>query len=105
MPYVITTSSPMSPDEPDGFVNVSRIAVATLEEAWDKLPPGIPDTTLVRERFDLETVGSCQFGPLPDGTVIEVRPVDWPTITGPLPDTVNRESVTAVLRAFNAQHA
>lgn len=48
MPYTIT-------------IEQEHRAVATLDEAWDKLPPGIADTTLARERFALEESGHCTF--------------------------------------------
>jgi hypothetical protein len=105
MPYIITTGKRFNYSDAgvEGVQVESRTAVATLDEAWNKLPPGIPDTTLVRERFDLETVGLCQFGPLPDGTVIEVRQVGYVEIAAAVdnkPATWTSEQ--SILAAFNA---
>ena len=120
MPYIITTTA----DDPHvgtpamERVTVTRTAVATLDEARDVV------TGIVEEREPFshkvqETAGSNlsamresggTIGPLPDGTVIEVRPASWHELiaaNGGLcghPITAcDDESLAEVIAAFNAR--
>ena len=82
MPYVVTVKQRRENTDPplrqhELYAVQSRRAVAALDEAWDRAClPGIPDTTLVRERFALEEHGRCTIGPDRFGTMIEVESTD-----------------------------
>jgi hypothetical protein len=115
VPYIITTHTTTYAPSASGQwgatqrrTSQSSRAFATLDEAWEKLPPGIPDTTLVRELFALEENGRCAIGPLPDGTVIEVASVDWLDIYAALDassddfDGGGVDAEPAILDAYNA---
>ena len=113
MPYIITTTA----DDPHvgtpamERVTVTRIAVATLDEARDVV------TGIVEEREPFshkvqETAGSNlsamresggTVGPLPDGTVIEVRRVNWIDLGVPLGSAMYPVSEADALAAFNAR--
>jgi hypothetical protein len=87
VPYVITTHPGQSSDyetrgEHIAAVGLSRVAVATLEEAREMVFRVIDE----QERIDdlLSTYADAIFladggtvGPLPDGTIIEVERVGW----------------------------
>jgi hypothetical protein len=91
MPYIIETTIPGcgtrcgEPEECER-VTESRHAVATLEEArehavnaWYSREPGDRDEHSLARRdtcLRLPESGGT-IGPLPDGTVIEVKPVDY----------------------------
>jgi len=119
MHYIITTTA----DDPHvgtpamERVTVTRTAVATLDEARDVV------TGIVEEREPFshkvqETAGSNlsamresggTVGPLPDGTVIEVRRVRWSAIADELPEYMplfaDGGYNKAILAAFNGAHA
>jgi len=85
MPYIITTATPLR-GEPvhEPLDRITRTAVATLEEAreacydvlikLDNDPAPYFDAHFAVDNMD-DSGGSV--GPLPDGTVIEVRPTTW----------------------------
>ena len=114
MPYIITTTA----DDPHvgtpamERVTVTRTAVATLDEARDVV------TGIVEEREPFshkvqETAGSNlsamresggTVGPLPDGTVIEVRAVAWQDLA-PWPQPTDPPYRADIIAAFNGAHA
>lgn len=104
MPYIITTLHPWADANEPARRARTRTAVATLEEARAAIKRSVNAIGTPDDRFAAHHLPESggTIGPLPDSTVIEVRRVDWPAITGNLPDSVNRESATAVLAAFNA---
>jgi len=79
MPYVITTGTPWGRNlgARDKYAVTSRIAVATLDEArhaaW--MATDLADTDQGRFRTAIAhfPADGGTIGPLPDGTVIEVR--------------------------------
>jgi hypothetical protein len=99
MPYVITTRRngpdtyqahhgskfPCASCGEDGYISVphscSRRAVATLEEAIRAVRQFAPDDSRLVESGTYEDHAPLEdgftVGPLPDGTVIEVAPMDW----------------------------
>src|SRR6185503_6510246 len=70
MPYIITTSEPFNAAVHCTRPAFSRTAVATLDEARDYVHQH-------GATFSVASIGGSggTVGPLPDGTVIEVRPV------------------------------
>ena len=116
MPYIITTTGPRHVPFDDGDyidgTETTRIAVATLEEARDVV------TGIVEEREPFshkvqETAGSNlsamresggTVGPLPDGTVIEVRAVAWQDLA-PWPQPTDPPYRADIIAAFNGAHA
>lgn len=78
MPYIVTVNQPGCPPEAD------PTAVATIEEARDAAVDhitGTPNTadgewTLLQACQALAETGGV-VGPMPDGYVIDVRPVTW----------------------------
>jgi hypothetical protein len=114
MPYIIETHTPTGRRVQEGTVCAvtARTAVATLDEARTVAYRAVNDRT--------EFVGSrCGFfaaadvipesggtvGPLPDGTVIEVRQIGWWQLRRDAsrvkPDAVYM-SEAATIRTFNA---
>ena len=88
MPYIITTTYQRRPG-PLGTDLLSRHAVATLDEAreyaWETVKQiSGPSTATVANRAACESITERggTIGPLPDGTMIEVKPVSWPWIVG-----------------------
>jgi len=96
MPYVITTATPLR-GEPvhESLDRITRTAVATLEEAREAAAE-VAGTAysdewimahanrgtvapLIDAAWDLPESGGT-VGPLPDGTVIEVRRRSWPDL-------------------------
>jgi hypothetical protein len=79
-----------------------RRAVATLDEAHDYIGTMTDDDAVWNDaRHVIESGGT--IGPLPDGTVIEVRHVDWiamRTLAGRLP--VRTHDKPEVIDAYNA---
>jgi len=101
MPYVIRTGL----DGQDTRYH-SRTAVATLEEARETIAPTILAASPNHVWHLAESGGT--IGPLPDGTVIEVRQASWfelRRMTGRAPGESlgadARETRTNVLAAFN----
>ena len=74
MPYIITTSPASQQRRHCADTEVPRRAVATLDEARDY-------TFNARVNEDAQDeplpADGGSIGPLPDGTTIEVAPVDW----------------------------
>ena len=117
MPYVITTITrrPLHPDDtaPTDAESVSRRAVATLEEArdvWDAALTALGDSTGNYDSTpeDMPEPGGT-VGPLPDGTVIEVEPVDWMRIAHDagrmVPVGANPRAEREAIDAYNAGQA
>jgi len=121
MPYIITTINPQGAAEQDSdgrsyYVPTStRTAVATLDEARmvgvKALPAAMtiggagPNIAATKALYALPQAGGT-IGPLPDGTVIEVEPVDYQTLTDALRGdymTNASQSDADVVAAFNAQ--
>jgi hypothetical protein len=78
-PYIVTAKPPVQHVGPAGAVgNVwTTRAVATLDE--DEMERrGVPEPVRVEiHAANLKASRGGTVGPLPDGTVIEVAPVDW----------------------------
>jgi len=123
MPYIITThQSGLTAEEVarevahnptgHGFRGYSRTAVATLDEALSDV------STIVCNLMAGENFGQYQdqfraiadsggtFGPLPDGTVIEVRPVTYAALLDRIgvKFIASADPEAAACREFNAQH-
>jgi hypothetical protein len=130
MPYIITTGSKYRKDHSlecwplprggsapercncdfmDGF---TRTAVATLDEARDDVIARIecaenPDGPRLDSEWErahgMDESGGT-VGPLPDGTVIEVRRVEWATLNGEHGYTLHPSTQMAerILAAYNA---
>ena len=111
MPYVITTSN-MEAGTASGIArSQSRVAVATLEEArqsvWE-----IADERDTTGRDVEGPVLACRsltesggtIGPLPDGTIIEVKPILpsdlWRAVGQP--GDMHARGLDYLLHAFNA---
>lgn len=131
MPYIITThrhlDDPTAEFLPDALPGVSRRAVTTLEEARAALRKIVVDSAFDRGSTEgyphYEDIGGLiaesggTVGPLPDGTVIEVRPHAWYEIAtqagiveaGLLGAYAERDaeglSAQKILAAFNAREA
>jgi hypothetical protein len=130
MPYIITTGergcgSPCT-DEPGRdaceLVNVARHAVATLDEARETAYPVVhaawPDATngnsdeARAHRWAIVAVQNLSeaggtIGPLPNGTVIEVRQVDWnafPPMNDLRAGRITPDDFRSTVRAMKAQH-
>src|SRR6185295_18290227 len=115
MPYVITTwhnedaaPMPVIPKPKD-----TRTAIATLDEAReaayyevDATSPEQPSLVCdeAEQARNLPDSGGT-IGPLPDGTVIEVRPVSWADITDELVNSMDDAPIEAddIIAAFNSR--
>jgi hypothetical protein len=122
MPYIIVTETPSPLDQQGVEPTIDRTAVATLDEArwnvadaigraeWSTEAPGqpwdgafTPDERGQADEAVSESGGTV--GPLPDGTVIEVRSVEWSALADHVADERDqhiRDSPDAILAAFNA---
>jgi hypothetical protein len=109
-PYVITTHRPCECDKGErNPLNCwacsgraeSRRAVAMLEEIADELTERGYSVTTRDVEEHIHAGGT--IGPLPDGTVITVEPMDVPTERLRLGLPVNTPT-SLVLDAFNARH-
>lgn len=79
MPYIVTTKRhhAITADPGcDDLIAVSRRAVATLEEAFNNVPPAVRSTLGLLDKLLAlpESGGTVR---LPDGTVIEVDRLTW----------------------------
>ena len=116
MPYIITTTA----DDPHvgtpamERVTVTRIAVATLDEARRITAREYREHVHRFMGFDTRwiTESGGTVGPLPDGTVIEVQSVSWNWIIGMADDAgIDTDAVyedggdLAILAAFNGAQA
>jgi len=118
VPYIIETTSPQKWGE-DTIYAVSRHAVADLEDArhfahrtvlygWENFEDAlyhgewIDALSLTR----LLTASGSLIGPLPDGTLIEVREVSWADLAEPLnwlgKGYVTEDDWPAVIKAYNS---
>lgn len=86
MPFIITTKRPQSQIEPQITWHVSRLAVATLEEARTEVTRlALVDGEALlaenyadlRQQFAAVREAGGTVGPFPDGTTVEVKPVNW----------------------------
>jgi hypothetical protein len=115
MPYIITTKRPADPltISDDASWAHTRTAVATLDEARNRVLDIAqrPRAIVWVERYISESGGTV--GPLPDGTVIEVRWIDWMdfermiipgTVAATIPIATfdDDDYRDGLLRAFNA---
>jgi hypothetical protein len=78
MPYIVTTHYPHRDEEEGGSAPDERTAVATLEEAREAVAQTInaarvPNLHPAVAQYDALPEAGGTVGPLPDGTVIEVR--------------------------------
>jgi hypothetical protein len=115
MPYVIDTyvaSVNDQPNHPAMDALYESLAVATLDEAreaawtaagWAADAPdtmgGIHDLRRKHGGFNIHTGGT--IGPLPDGTIIEVRFVRWMELGVPLGSAAHPVSEEDALAAYN----
>ena len=89
MPYIITTTTKPAGSPPGSkLVRISRRAVATLDEA-----------RAVAEQINELPASGGTIGPLPDGTIIEVRRVGIATLASIVPAG---SSISNVVDAYNA---
>jgi len=117
MPYIITTRKYDDPYAPNpALLDISRTAVATLDEARETVASIIDVGEATRgnlpgpsgDAYQLDAVrisaDGGTVGPLPDGTVIEVRPIGWDKLATlvPLSGRGQRDRIVA---AYNAVHA
>lgn len=120
MPYIITAVTPSgwrTPDTFDGVTRTTRRAVATLDEARAIVAQAYEDAHGHRHPADLayayERIGSGgTIGPLPDGTVIEVKRVCWNWIIAVADDLgIDTDAIyadggdPAIIDAYNAAQA
>ena len=123
MPYIITTLPEFQGDRANGAgfkQNVTRTAVATLDEArdvcWKALADvpryGLQEAAINSAQVHDLTAEGGTVGPLPDGTVIEVQAVCWNWIIGMADDAgIDTDAVhedggdLAILAAYNGAHA
>src|SRR3954471_13996540 len=85
MPYIVTTKQ----EHLDGWKPLSRHAVATLFEAREeaahrieKITGGDPDyEEMYTDAQGCSELGET-FGPLQDGSVVEVEPASWRKLAG-----------------------
>jgi hypothetical protein len=107
MPYIITTHARLTQTMPGP---TTRIAVATLDEAReaaysaveDREPPIMVCFRLAGECHDMSESGGT-IGPLPDGTVIEVKPCTWSHLAKVVKwDNGPARPLAEILAAFNA---
>jgi len=106
MPYIITTERTDVAAHGGTFQNVlSRIAVATLDEARRITAREYREHVHRFMGFDTRwiTESGGTVGPLPDGTVIEVRRVNWIDLGVPLGSAMYPVSEADALAAFNAR--
>jgi hypothetical protein len=113
MPYIVTTKYPIKPLGASGIPFDTRTAVATLNEARGYVNRSL-DGHGSHERGSLRTfaITACRLptrggtvGPLPDGTVIEVRKAAWAELAENLHADTNEMTCGEVLDLFNAQGA
>ena len=106
MPYIIETRY-SDCDFPGscGECDISRIAVATLDEARRITAREYREHVHRFMGFDTRwiTESGGTVGPLPDGTVIEVRRVNWIDLGVPLGSAMYPVSEADALAAFNAR--
>jgi len=100
MPHVITTG-------PDGFDtrHHTRIAVATPDEARDHVHKlGADYGAMAHLDCVLDGTSRMPIGPLPDGTVIEVRLVTAHELAAMVPTTPGAgHTIRALVNAFNSR--
>lgn len=104
MPYIVTTRSP-------DLDAIEPYAVATLDEALEYVSTTICDL-MAGENFgqyqdEFRAIGETggSVGPLPDGTVIEVRRVSWPEMYALAGHETADTNAETILTAYNAQAA
>ena len=110
MPYVITTSRTIiggytAPGERETITDTTRRAVATLEEAREAAREALPAAANLSRHYEAEDIPAAggTIGPLPDGTVIGVRPILWAELardTGQF-DAGHELAHGEILEAFN----
>jgi hypothetical protein len=106
MPYIITTERTDVAAHGGTFQNVlSRTAVAALDEARRITAREYREHVHRFMGFDTRwiTESGGTIGPLPDGTVIEVRRVNWIDLGVPLGSAMYPVSEADALAAFNAR--
>jgi hypothetical protein len=94
------------PGKRETITDMSRRAVATLEEARVALLDfaiGWDDTTPIQEAADNLSVTGGTVGPLADGTVIEVTRVTWSDIQAELRTGYDWQAPAVVIDAYNAR--
>lgn len=129
MPYIITTTNPVRlaaaeaafdeaggrgvelAEELDTLRSGKPVAVATLDEAREAVSRALwengaePDSYRLVEQFDKFDANGGSVGPLPDGTVIDVRRVSWTTLAYRAFDRFPPSTdPSAILAAFNDKH-
>jgi hypothetical protein len=96
MPYIITTTTRANIYGAAGLVEanvpheVSRTAVATLDEARDHVHSLGATYGQMAHRLRPRGTSRLPVGPLPDGTVIEVRQVGYVEIAAPVDSSPHR---------------
>jgi hypothetical protein len=115
MPFIITTAMRANRYGANGLVEANvphettRIAVATLDEARATVWAQVFDSrsqTIDGSEVDSLPESGGSVGPLPDGTVIEVRPVaaaELARLAGCTPHAFDPDRVEPLLAAFNAR--
>jgi len=107
MPYIIETRY-SDCDFPGscGECDISRIAVATLDEARRITAREYREHVHRFMGFDTRwiTESGGTIGPLPDGTVIEVRTAAWQDLA-PWPQPTDPPYRADIIAAFNGAHA
>jgi hypothetical protein len=118
MPYIITTYLPGGCLDPVGAGQEPDAchAVATLDEALGHVSTTVCDL-LAGENFgqyqdEFRAIGEAggTFGPLPDGTTVEVEQVNWNRLADlasydPLSGATGSRLAQAILDAYNKEHA
>lgn len=112
MPYIITTRMEYETDAEYRAALHSRFAVATLFEACEEAAYRIEQISggdPVYEEIYTDAQGCSElgetFGPLADGTIIEVELVSWDYLTRDMPEYVSDKNIDTfgdeIIAAYN----
>ena len=106
MPYVITTRREGPYWGPQNIISESRHAVATLEEARDYARAEcerVDGAWLDYSPREIVTESGGTIGPLPDGTVIEVRELRADDLASLPLEMRDRGDIFEIIDAYNAR--
>jgi len=105
MPYIITTYERGEVyGTPNAVKTKSRVAVATLEEAREKVSDlcKIPTEHPPRQILEAIDEKGGTIGPLPDGTIVEAVWVSWSALGYEHGNSANAETRREYIAAYNA---
>jgi len=105
MPYIITTYERGEVyGTPNAVKTKSRVAVATLDEAREKVTDlsKIPTETAPRQIIEAIDATGGTIGPLPDGTIVEAVWVSWSALGYEHGHSANAQTQRGYVAAYNA---